>query len=184
MTRDQAIERCKMMLETARGIALRQEALVPTFLLMPHDGIDVVMAAPFADHQQKRRAFSLASLMCAAHDAKALLFVCEAWQAEGPLPEGVQPSTSDRRIEVVTCFCGFYDPDGDRVGLSVVQEMLRDATGAVSGFGEVHCSATTAGALLDLLPPIRVPEPYRAQARALLRDSGMLIEVGDEGGRQ
>jgi hypothetical protein len=122
--------------------------------------------------------------MCAAHDAKALLFVCEAWQAEGPLPEGVQPATSERRIEVLTCFCGFYDEDGERTGLSLCQEMLRDATGAVTGFAAETASTTTSGALLDLLPPVRVPEPYRQEARAILQASGMLIEVGDQGGRQ
>jgi hypothetical protein len=151
---------------------LRKDGFVsPLFVVRGADGTERVIPASFASAEEKALAYDLVRLMAVACDAELVMCRAESWLVLGQLPEGIAPSQSDRRIEVVSLTMSA------RVGKRVVnrsslREIMRDVDGKPSGLAEVglpNGKLDMAGPMFELLPPVRPDAGQRAMAAALVQ---------------
>jgi hypothetical protein len=151
---------------------LRRDGFVsPLFAVLGADGSERVIPASFASPEDKSRAYDLVRLMAIACDAELVMCRAESWLVLGQLPDGIAPSQSDRRIEVVSVVMSA------RVGRRVVQrsslrEIMRDADGKPTGLAEVRLpkgKLDMAGPMFELLPPNRPDAQQQAMAAAVVQ---------------
>lgn len=158
-------------LNHAERTLLKDGFVSPLFVVQGADGSERIVPGSFASAEEKARAYDLVRLMAIAHDAELVMVRAESWLVLGQLPEGISPSQSDRRIEVVSLAMSA------RVGRRVVhrsslREIMRDADGKPTGLAEVRLpkgKLDMAGPMFELLPPKRPDAGQRALAAAMVQ---------------
>lgn len=158
-------------LSHAEKTLLRDGFVSPLFVVRGVDGTECVIPASFASPEDKSRAYDLVRLMAVACDAELVMSRAESWLVLGQLPEGIAPSQSERRIEVVSLTMSA------RVGKRVVnrsslREIMRDTDGKPTGLTEVGLpkgKLDMAGPMFELLPPVRPDAAQRALAAAMVQ---------------
>jgi len=171
----------------AEETLLRDGQLHPLFALVGEGGEGVVIPAPFRDHAEKGAYVTLARLAAIAADAVFCVFRTESWMADAAaLPEGVPPSESDGRIEVVMVSASA------RIGGRLVRrvsarEIVRGDTGgpvglrepSLTGFrGDGEPEGEWSGLFLDILPPERPSAEARELAGALFAEQARRMGMG------
>jgi hypothetical protein len=110
---------------------------------------------------------------CAAHDAEGFAFITEAWMRDVPRRFGETEAEHDARIdavpireaedrvEIVMAQVVYRDGDERRTAHEE-REIMRDATGKVTGFRPLDLTGASEGRWVDVL----LPEPPTAEQRA------------------
>lgn len=158
-------------LQHAEATLLKDGALAPLFVVVGRDGRTILVPGDFRDEATKRRSADTARLAAVASDAELALLRSESWAVTGPeLPSGVSPSTSDRRVEVVSVMASARIA-GRIIRRASLREILRGSDGRPVALRDLPGASEGAGMegpMLDLLPPIRPTAEQRALAVALL----------------
>ena len=82
--------------------ALFEDGIVhPLYAVVRGDGVTMPVAANFEDGQAKDRSLTVVRLLAVASNAIAVIHRAEAWVVAGDLVDGISPSQSDRRREVL-----------------------------------------------------------------------------------
>lgn len=151
----------------------------PIFIVLTGEGETLLMPSSWGSREAKRKAFSVASMLCVHHDAQSLVTITEAWMvrcAEGERLE-VQPADSDRRIEVVSAHMSYRDNGAVR-HLSMVSEIERSDDGKARGVVQPVTALECLGGEVAAIFPQYEPSPaMRAMAAAVV--GGLTIEVDD-----
>ena len=148
--------------------------LAPLFIVVDRDGQIHIVPASFSDEETKRFFIDLVRMTAIAVDADAVIARMESWAVLGdPPPEGVSPSQSDRRVEVVAVFmCAHVGKRTMR--RASIREIIRNDDGNAVGVWNINLpendSDQSAGTMFDLLPPIRPTLEQRAVAAAVVEE--------------
>jgi hypothetical protein len=118
----------------------------------------------------KEEAYRMVRLAAIAHDAEAVSSIAEAWTLPPDAAmSGVQPSQSERRIEVVAVQLVTRDE-----AAASMRDILRDAEGRFIGLGPERIKQAVVqapdfgGLIAEVVPPHRPDSEARAAARELL----------------
>lgn len=96
----------------------------------------LLVQAGFYDGEHRRAVLNMMQMLCVAHDVRGFSCISEAWlksvedQAEAERidrGEGVLPSQSDNRREVVSVNLIYRDGANERKSIGTVREIMRDA---------------------------------------------------------
>lgn len=171
MTPSQFEARWRHDVDHAEKTLFKDGHVSPLFCVVGEDGQNHLIPASFGSAEEKARAYDLARLTAIAHDAELVMCRAEAWLVLGPMDQGITPSQSDRRLEVVSVVISA------RVGRRVVhrsslREIVRSADARPVGLKDVALAkgATDAqGSMFELLPPVRPNTAQRALAGAMVQ---------------
>ena len=162
-------------LEHARTTLLQDGHVAPLFAVSTATEV-VPLLADFRTEDSKRASLMAARLLCIAEDAWMAMQRLEAWIVVGQPEDGVPPSQSERRKEVV--LVSLAGRVGGRVTrLSSVREILRGADGRPTGLAELDLPGQQGGGDLggmayEILPPVAPTPEQRSMARAALERLG------------
>lgn len=166
--------RWKRDLDHAEATLLREGSVAPLFAVVAADGKNAVLAADFSDDEAKRRSLEVVRLAAMAADARAVFMRMESWLVLGdPLPEGLSPSRSDRRVEVLMVAALARSGEGLEKRFSL-REIVRGEDGLPVSLRELSSpdDALARGPMFDLLPPRPPSALERAYAAAVLERMG------------
>lgn len=161
----------------AEDTLVGEGGIAPLFILTTDRGI-VPLVPAFGSQELKDASLTAARLLCIAEDPMMVMHRCEAWLVVGDLSEGVRPSQSDRRAEVVIVMLA--GRVGGRVRkLSSVREIVRGPDGMPTGLADVRLpggpgAADLGGPMSDILPERQPTAEQRRVARFGLEKLGML----------
>ena len=145
----------RMAFQHAERVLLKSDvgaSLTPVFATFAKDQVDIV-ATPWSNDEQKRIAQMLVRAKLIMEQCEAYSFVSEAWmlavnKSEYPNAEdydGIQPSKSERRVEVV-----------------VATAVAKSATGLDKRFSTWAIIRNDQGVIVELKP---MKEPYQGADR-------------------
>lgn len=171
MTPSQFEARWRHDVDHAEKTLFKDGHVSPLFCVVGKDGQNHLMPASFGSAEEKARAYDMARLTAIAHDAELVMCRAEAWLVLGPMDQGITPSQSDRRLEVVSVVISA------RVGRRVVhrsclREILRGEDGRPTGLRDVALpkgKLDMTGPMFELLPPKRPDAGQRAMAEAYVQ---------------
>ena len=169
----------RLDVEFAKGILLAHGELAPMFVVHTPDKIEVLLAPPWRDRDEKFPFYNLLKLRAAADGAIGMTFITEAWMRDVPLVAGeteaehrvraqaVPPSEAEDRMEVVMVMTTYRDADGKQ-DLTATLDIVRNAAGKVIAAPErKSLPGTFQGPVRDILLDEPVPEHLRPQVREM-----------------
>lgn len=161
-----------------RAIIARGQ-LAPIFVVHAANGDVVPVLIGNFSPETRELTYLLARTACIAFDAVALGMITEAWMATQPIGTPIEHAPSERedRIEVVIVSMAVRDDaTGEIAKYFSGREILRDATGKVTGLAELTMDGQPEGRLFDVLPDQRVPPVAQQAALALLSKAGLVFK--------
>ena len=150
--------------------ALFEDGIVhPLYAVVGGDGVTIPVAANFEDGQAKDRSLSVVRLLAVASNAIAVIHRAEAWIVAGDLADGISPSQSDRRREVlvVTAQARLKGKTVQRFSLREIERGDDGRPVALRGLQLPLSDGNLEGPMADLLPPLALIAEQRALAAAL-----------------
>ena len=159
-------------LNHAEKTLIKDGFVAPLFIIVGADGATRLVPASFADEEKKAQFMDLARLTAISVDAEMVVLRAESWVVVGgDLPDGISPSQSDRRVEVVSV------AGSARVGKRIIhraslREIVRGEDARPTGLKDIALpkGATDAqGPMFELLPPKRPDAQQQAMAAAVVQ---------------
>ncbi|MBS7792459.1 hypothetical protein KTR66_20875 [Roseococcus sp. SDR] len=171
MTPAQFEARWKHDLAHAEKTLIKDGHVSPLFIIVGADGTTRLLPASFVDDETKAKFMDLARLTAISVDAEMVLLRAESWVVLGQLPEGVSPSQSDRRVEVMSV-AGSARVAKRIVHRASLREIVRGADARPTGLKDIALpkgKVDTAGPMFELLPPKRPDAGQQALAAAMVQ---------------
>jgi hypothetical protein len=155
--------------EFASTALIRHGELAPMFVVRGRDGSVV----PILAAGERETAYTLARIVCVAHDAIAISMIAEAWTAteQRDQPTFVPVNKREDRKEVVSVAMVMSEPK--RCQFTSLREIVRDWNGRITGVGPelLPGDAEGEGPLFDLLPTHRPGKLEREVAQELINQA-------------
>jgi len=170
MTPKQFDVRWRQELAYAKKVLFEDGIVHPLYAVVREDGVTMPVAANFEDGQAKDRSLMVVRLLAVASNAIAVIHRAEAWIVAGDLAEGISPSQSDRRREVlvVTAQVRLKGKTVQRFSLREIERGDEGRPVALRGLQLPKSDGNLEGPMADLLPTTAPTAEQRALAAALL----------------